>query len=1511
VITLRNTEKKPLTIMLHIDKGDFITLVGQRGAWERAGSPIGAAGLDARAESVSLTVTLQPNEFAELALEAAVKPDALAALLGPDGFAMLTSKMSISWKGEADTASQTRQANLFYLLDAGDGSVTDGLLDLAPVADAAGTAISTRVIRIPIRGDLASDTDLTATLLNTGDYNFFGDASKDGAALVYKFDPLSLGAAGVGPNEVIDTGTLDFNWNGLKIGTADLRGTVVKSQIINLDREGLRAAVNAQLAALTDENTDPDSEEARFAAKFAGLTDQHWAAVTNSIYNTVLTMLGSSGVTDFRISQGDTGSLDLIFKDGVAPWGALDPDGTANTSDGFRRLGLASFDFAPSADGNTAARTLLGKLLDSEENAKLTEAQKRFLLDQLFNQRRFGDRVVLDTAAIFNALKPAASKADFDGIEAFATWTAWAYTHEIAHTLGLPDMYDFDRQTRLPNAGLMGAQGDFVVSAPLADIIRLASDNPQSYEYVDVDRLIAFLAEMRDAGMLERGAGSGRDYAFSPFTGSVPLVGTGWRVLGQVEQIADGLLLTEANTARTAAVRSFVLPADARQLTFTLRTKMAGVSGQVPDAFEVGLLNAVGEAFTVVSGLSNTDAALNLQAGGMLRLANGLTSTLVSTSVDGWQSRQITVDLAAIAASGQLTLSFDLLGFGARDARVEILDLEFDVPPVDNTHLPVALGGGSVTGDEDTAITIDLRDYVNDADGDPVLPVMDRFPEHGTLDEISAGVYRYTPAENFNGEDSFTFAATDGIFTSLPVSFAIRVLPVNDAPVIVSQVMASVAEGQKLSLQLAAVDVDGDPLQFTLSDGPAGAAVNATGLLEWVATQTGRYEFRVTVADGAGGVASQVLQVTVTNLAPTVTLQLPPRAVLGEAVSVKISFADPGGDPGQISVDWGDGTVESLAIGVDQPSHIYADPGTYRIKVTGTDSHGGAAEVAANLPVQTPGLFVSALTAGPWGVNVRFNAPVDIGLPNPYLYTSRPGEPVDILLLDADGRPVNGSLLPDTDNQGFTLITSGDGLRPGTYRLRLTGDNLGWRGKWDLLSNGPQGYFETSFDIAESPAQVFVQEAVQSPGKPLGKDGEGLDLTLEQAGGLRSLVIGLNWDATVLDISGLVSGLPGVTVLREASGSGTARFRIQFATSPQAGRLLLGHIAGTMRPGVAYGALGRPLGVMIMEINGVAQDMAVQTRTGDQAMVLAALAGDANGDRQRDEADAALFAVLQTRQMLGLEAWRNIDPALLSVPKSTGGGGSGGGGSGSGGIIFPTTRVQGSGSGGVASPSSSGIYGPASALINVAFRPGSEAMAYGSGPNRMMYGASVQVCLVPEDKVATAERLSQAKKSGLCFAGQPADLVDEDQLWRLVGITGMPSDADVSLRRERAENGNVCIIVDGDEPFVKGTTFNVARAPLRDTGIASVDEHGQTQHRRLCFEVLDPDIEVKMIDEIPSGPEIAAADTSGDGATLTALAMFATLSAGMPQVKRVGQKRQIKFAALFDETSPEEWSVDD
>ncbi|MGD9635353.1 MAG: beta strand repeat-containing protein [Pirellulales bacterium] len=158
---------------------------------------------------------------------------------------------------------------------------------------------------------------------------------------------------------------------------------------------------------------------------------------------------------------------------------------------------------------------------------------------------------------------------------------------------------------------------------------------------------------------------------------------------------------------------------------------------------------------------------------------------------------------------------------------------------------------------------------------------------------------------------------------------------------------------------------DGTPL-----DGPTIMTVNGVGKLGASHTYAddGVYTVTVTLKDDDGGTHTQTFQVTVGNVAPTLTLTPSAGSVdEGANFSFDAMFNDPGFDnplnPGAekqesftYDVDWGDGrdaiTGQGVAdtngapgtpsTGAFSGSHVYADDGAYTVKVTIHDDDGGS-----------------------------------------------------------------------------------------------------------------------------------------------------------------------------------------------------------------------------------------------------------------------------------------------------------------------------------------------------------------------------------------------------------------------------------------------------------------------------------------------------------------------------------------------------------------------------------------
>ena len=153
-----------------------------------------------------------------------------------------------------------------------------------------------------------------------------------------------------------------------------------------------------------------------------------------------------------------------------------------------------------------------------------------------------------------------------------------------------------------------------------------------------------------------------------------------------------------------------------------------------------------------------------------------------------------------------------------------------------------------------------------------------------------------------------------------------------------------VAEGSTVDLTGSGT---GDGLTFAWSpadrlDDPARAHPSYTG------QDDGRETLTVTATNTHGIAAHDTAEVTTVNVAPVLGgVEMEP--VADRRLAVTAPLTDPGAtDSHQAEVDWGDGTVEPLAVEQGQGTavatgeHAYARPGRYDVTIRVVDDDGGA-----------------------------------------------------------------------------------------------------------------------------------------------------------------------------------------------------------------------------------------------------------------------------------------------------------------------------------------------------------------------------------------------------------------------------------------------------------------------------------------------------------------------------------------------------------------------------------------
>jgi regulation of enolase protein 1 (concanavalin A-like superfamily) len=122
---------------------------------------------------------------------------------------------------------------------------------------------------------------------------------------------------------------------------------------------------------------------------------------------------------------------------------------------------------------------------------------------------------------------------------------------------------------------------------------------------------------------------------------------------------------------------------------------------------------------------------------------------------------------------------------------------------------------------EDSPVAITLA--ASDKDGLPLVYSIVSGPGNGTLTGTAPHV-TYTPAADFNGEDSFTFKASAGDVESNIATVSITVSPVNDAPVALAK-SAATDQDKPVAIALSVSDRDGDPLAYSFISGPGAGTL--------------------------------------------------------------------------------------------------------------------------------------------------------------------------------------------------------------------------------------------------------------------------------------------------------------------------------------------------------------------------------------------------------------------------------------------------------------------------------------------------------------------------------------------------------------------------------------------------------------------------------------------------------------------------------------------------------------
>ena len=340
------------------------------------------------------------------------------------------------------------------------------------------------------------------------------------------------------------------------------------------------------------------------------------------------------------------------------------------------------------------------------------------------------------------------------------------------------------------------------------------------------------------------------------------------------------------------------------------------------------------------------------------------TGVISWTPANGVTSESVTVEVT----DGQVTDSqtFTILVTAVNDAP-EITEVSATIDTDEDNTGSVTLNATDVDGD-----TITWSIAVNGTNGSAVV--------NGTG---ASQTINYTPNADFNGPDSFTVQVSDNQATDTLV-VNVTVNAANDAPEVTSTAVTTATEDEAYGYTVTASDVDGDTLEFSLTDSPEGMNIDsASGAITWTPANGVTTELVTVQVSDTQATATQTFTINVTpvNDAPTITSS----PITGATEAVEYTYTvvanDIDGDsltfslsanPAGMVIDSASGVITwTPANGVDQ-GVVTVDvfDGTETVSQTFTITVGAVNDA----PVITEGATTSLATDEDTAANLTLNA---------------------------------------------------------------------------------------------------------------------------------------------------------------------------------------------------------------------------------------------------------------------------------------------------------------------------------------------------------------------------------------------------------------------------------------------------------------------------------------------------------------------------------------------------------
>ncbi|MCK4986671.1 MAG: tandem-95 repeat protein, partial [Desulfobacterales bacterium] len=207
-------------------------------------------------------------------------------------------------------------------------------------------------------------------------------------------------------------------------------------------------------------------------------------------------------------------------------------------------------------------------------------------------------------------------------------------------------------------------------------------------------------------------------------------------------------------------------------------------------------------------------------------------------------------------------------------------------------------------------------------------------------------VLTYTPNENYNGPDAFSFVANDGTASSEAATVAITVNPLNDAPVADAQTV-DFNEDEPKAITLTGSDAEGDSLTFYIVERPShgelsGDAPNLTYTPQENFNGSDSFSFKVDDGELYSNAATVSLTINPVNDVPVAHAGQDGTVTVGDAVTLDGSGSGDA-DENTLNFSWSfavtpEGSSAALSdLSVVNPTFTPDIIGTYEVQLIVND----------------------------------------------------------------------------------------------------------------------------------------------------------------------------------------------------------------------------------------------------------------------------------------------------------------------------------------------------------------------------------------------------------------------------------------------------------------------------------------------------------------------------------------------------------------------------------------------